>query len=140
MSRNDPPRWDDPNFWSARGCVAVGGCFMAVLGIAGAVYYAYEGYTEGLLMIIAILLAAPAPSSVSGSAPSRPLASVDDGQTSASCPGSGRCHLAHCGSPGVRFQPEASAAEDGGLAHFAPETRLGVHSRSHDAPKRFAFL
>lgn len=37
--------------------IALNGCFQAVLGIAGAGHYAIEGYTGGLLMIIAILLA-----------------------------------------------------------------------------------
>lgn len=34
------------------------GAFLSVLGIAAAVYYAIEGYTDGLLLVIAILRAA----------------------------------------------------------------------------------
>ena len=33
------------------------GVFVSILGIAAAVYYAVEGYTDGLLLVIALLLA-----------------------------------------------------------------------------------
>lgn len=54
---NDLPKWDDPGFWTARGCVMLGGAFVSILGIAAAVYYAIESYTDGLLLVIALLLA-----------------------------------------------------------------------------------
>ena len=39
------------------GCMPLGGAFAAVLAIAAATYYAIEDYTNGLLIIIAMLLA-----------------------------------------------------------------------------------
>ena len=51
------PDLTDPAFWTGRGCVMVGGSFMALVGIAAAIYYAIEDYTNGLLLVIALLLA-----------------------------------------------------------------------------------
>ena len=39
------------------GCASLFGVFLAVLGIALGVYYAINQYTEGLLLVIVLLLA-----------------------------------------------------------------------------------
>ena len=46
--RDNMPKWRDPGFWTARGCVTTGGVFVPVLGIGAAVQDAIDGYTEGL--------------------------------------------------------------------------------------------
>jgi hypothetical protein len=56
---DDPPKLTDPDFWTARGCIMTAGAFMAVVGIAAAIYYAIDGYTDGLLLVMALLLAVP---------------------------------------------------------------------------------
>jgi hypothetical protein len=48
----------DPTPWSSIGCIPILGTFLAIIGIAAAVVYALSDYTNGLLLIIAILLAA----------------------------------------------------------------------------------
>lgn len=42
--------------WSWRGCVSILGAFLALLGILAAVTFAIHEDTEGLLLVIAILL------------------------------------------------------------------------------------
>jgi hypothetical protein len=53
----DPPKLTDPDFWTAQGCVMVIGAFMSPVGMAAAIYYAIEGYTDGPLLVMALLLA-----------------------------------------------------------------------------------
>jgi hypothetical protein len=55
---DDLPKLTDPGFWTARGCIMTGGAFLSIQEIAAAIYYAIEDYTNGLLLVIAILLAA----------------------------------------------------------------------------------
>ena len=43
--------------WAWIGCIPVLGTFLALLATAAATYYAIEDYTNGLLLIIAMLLA-----------------------------------------------------------------------------------
>ena len=55
---HDLPRLDDPDFWTGRGCVMLLGVFLSVLGIAAGVVFAIAGNTEGLLLVVIVLLAA----------------------------------------------------------------------------------
>jgi hypothetical protein len=54
----DLPKWDDPGFWTARGCLMLVAAFLSVLAVAAGVFFAIGGSLEGLLLVIAILLAA----------------------------------------------------------------------------------
>ena len=51
-----PNRLDlaDPSCWTARGCVMLGGTSVPIIGVAATLYYAMEGYTDGLLLAVSI--------------------------------------------------------------------------------------
>jgi hypothetical protein len=53
----EPPELTDPALWTRRGCVMVTSWFVMVLGIVVALFWASQGFTDGLLALIAILLA-----------------------------------------------------------------------------------
>jgi len=54
---DDLPDMGDPGFFTLSGCASLFGIFMAVLGIAAGVYFAISQYTDGLLLVIILLLA-----------------------------------------------------------------------------------
>ncbi len=47
----------DPGFWTGRGCITLVGIFVAVLGVAAGLFYTWQRFTEGLLLVIIVLLA-----------------------------------------------------------------------------------
>ena len=47
----------DPGFWTGRGCVFLFGVFLAFIGVVAGLFYTWQRFTEGLLLVIIVLLA-----------------------------------------------------------------------------------
>jgi hypothetical protein len=51
----NPPDLSNPDFWTDRGSVMAVSAFVMVLGSAPALFWALQGFTDGLRALIAIL-------------------------------------------------------------------------------------
>jgi hypothetical protein len=54
----DLPKWDEPDFWTARGWITVLGVFLSFIAVVAGITFALVHYTDGLLLVIIGLLAA----------------------------------------------------------------------------------